>query len=486
MKSSKIASSFAFKFTEQFLTKGIGLIISIILARLLAPEDFGQVAIITVFINLTLTVVQSGLGTALVQTKELHDSDYSTVFYISMALAIVMVLALYFLAPVIGAFYNSASIVAPLRFYALSLIFSAFNTIQTAKLQREMRFKATMVTNLVATILAGSIGVALALAGHGIWALVIYNFSFVFLSSLTMFIACRWVPNHMFNKQRAKTLFGFGWKMLISGLLNSLYVDIRSLIIGKKYSTEDLGYYNRGQQFPVIISQTVNLAIRSVMLPVLSSVQDERQKLKNMLKNSSVAGCFLLFPLMVGMALVAEPFIKILLTDTWLPAVFFMQIICIAESVMILKSANLTVIMAMGRSGLYMTIEAIRRIMMIGVLLISVFAFNSIEAIVIGYAISEFIDVVIVLWPMKKLIGYGIFAQIKDLWKILLSTVIMAVAMFAISLIGLSMWPEIIIQFVVGVITYLFACWLLKENSLNMFLGLLKKFTKKKQIKIEE
>ena len=481
MESKKIVSSLAFKFTEQILAKVIGLVISILLARLLAPDDFGQVAIITVFINLSQTVIEGGFNRALVQTKELNKADYSTVFYISMAIAILMVLIIYFCAPVIGQFYDSVSLVAPLRFYALSLIFGAFNSIQTAKLQREMRFKATMLARLIATILSGAVGVALAYAGFGIWALVIYNFSFIFLSCITMFIACRWLPNTRFSKDSAKRLFGFGWKILVSSLLCSLYNDVRSLVIGKKYSTEDLGYYNRGEQFPSIISMTLDTAIQSVMLPSMSSVQDKKDEFRALLKKAITFGGFLIIPLMVGLAIVSEPVIRILLTDKWLPAVPFMQFICLGNITVSLRSSNLVAIMAIGKSGLYMKLEIIRRIVMLIILVITVFAFNSIMAIVIGYVVSSIVDMVIILVPTKKLFGYGLLDQIKDLWKILLSSFIMACATYAISFIGLSIWLELIVQIVVAFAVYFVACYLLKEKSLFLIKKIVQKFFRKKK-----
>ena len=267
--------------------------------------------------------------------------------------------------------------------------------------------------------------------------------------------------------------------MLVSALLCSIYNDVRSLIIGKKYSTEDLGYYNRGEQFPGIISMTIDTAIQSVMLPSLSSFQDMEEEFKSLLKKAVTFGGFVVIPVMVGLCMVTEPVIRILLTDKWLPAVPYMQYVCIANVTVSLRSSNLIAVMAKGKSGLYMKLEIIRRITMLLILLFSVFAFNSIIAIVIGYVISSFIDTIIILVPSKKIFGYGMCEQIKDLWKIMVASIIMVCAMFGVSLIGLSIWWELIVQFIVGVFIYFLSCWLMKEKSLTFIRMLFDKFTKK-------
>ncbi|MBE5743459.1 MAG: lipopolysaccharide biosynthesis protein [Clostridiales bacterium] len=483
MENKKVVSSLAFKMAEQFSVKGIGLIISIVLARILSPDDFGQLAILTVFINLSLNLIQSGFGSALVQTKELGKYDYSTAFYINLAISFAMVVILFVLAPLISKFYNSNGLVAPLRFYSISLLFGAFNSIQTAKLQREMKFRASMFARLTATLLSGGIGIALAYFGYGLWALVIYNFSYIVLSSITMFFVCRWLPRFEFSKERAKVLWGFGWKMLVSSFLCSIYADIKSLIIGKKYSTDDLGYYNRGDQFPYIISNTIDTAIQSVMFPVLSKIQDQKEKLRETLKKSISMGSLFIFPVMIGLLVVAKPLTIILLTEKWLPSVPYMQLLCLAHMTISLNSANLTVIKSMGRSDVYMKLEIIRRIIMIAILLVTVFAFNSVMAIVIGYVISLWLDVIIISIPVKKLLGLGAISQFRLIWKIVLSVIIMAVATYFVGLISLPVWLTLIIQIIVGITSYVLCCLLFREKNFLEILGIIKKLFNKKSIK---
>lgn len=477
--TKKIVSSLSFKFFEQLAVKGLGLIISIILARLLSPDNFGQLAIMAVFINLSLSLIQSGFGTALIQTKDLSKKDYSTAFYINLLLSITMVAIIFVTAPFIGKFYNSTAIVAPLRFYSLSLLFGAFNSIQTAKLQREMRFKASMYARLFATIASGILGIVFAYLGYGIWALVVYNFSYIVISSFTMLCASRWLPKFEFSKDRAKVLWGFGWKMFVSSLLCSLYDDVRSLVVGKKYSTDDLGYYNRGAQFPMIISTTTESAIQSVMFPVFSKEQDKKERLIAMLERSLSLSCLIIFPIMIGIAIVAKPLVVILLTEKWLPAVDYVYIFCIAYMTKSLTTPNLTAIKAIGRSDIYMKLEIIRRVAMMVVLLISVFCFNSVLAIVIGFAISLWVDVIIISIPMKKLFNFGILKQFKLIWKILLATLIMAIFVYLVGILNINIYLSFTLQILCGIVVYSAVCLLIKEQNFLYLAKMVKKFIKK-------
>lgn len=480
MKKKTIISSLAYKFTERLLVKGLGLVISVVLARLLSPDDFGQLAILAVFINLSQTIIQSGMNTALVQSKEIDKSDYSTVFYLSFGLATILIIVLFFCAPAISLMYESEALIAPLRVYALSLLFGAFNSVQVAKLQREMKFKATMVASLIATVVSGSVGIILAYLGAGIWALVFYNFAYIVCSCFTMLLAAKWFPAPVFSIKRARKLFNYGGKMFVSAMLCSLYNDIRTLIIGKKFSTEDLGYYNRGQQFPGIISMTLDSSIQSVMFPALSSVQDQATAVRAMQKKSLGLGALMAFPVMIGLALVAEPFIRLLLTEKWLPCVIYMQYLCVADASITLCSSNLVAIKSVGRSDIYMYLEIIRRILMIIILTISVVCFHSVEAIAIGYVISSWLDAIVIAIPMKKITGYGLLEQIKGLWKIGLATLVMAVAVVAVNQIVLPTVVSLLVSAVTGGIVYIIACWLLREENFNYVIKTMKGFLKKK------
>lgn len=479
MERSKIVSSLLFKFAERFSVKGIGLVISILLARLLLPEDFGRLVILNVFINLSLTVIESGLSTALVQSREADDRDYSTVLYISLALAALMVALLHFAAPYIAAYYDSPGIVRPLRVYSLSLFFGAFNSVQTARIQREMRFKQQLRCSLAATLIAGPLGVLLAALGCGIWALVGYYFVQIVSYGIAMLIALRWLPRSRFSAASAKRLYAFGLRMLGSSLLTTLYNDLRSLVIGKKYSTEDLAYYDRGQQFASIISLNIDAALQSVMLPVYSSVQDEPERMRAMVRRSVSLGTLIIFPAMLGLAAVAEPLVRVLLTDKWLPSVVFIQLLCLGEAQVPLTSTNLVALKALGRSDIYMRQELLRRSLMLIVLLVTVFAFRSMEVIACGFVFSAWLDAVVTSLPLCRLLGYGFLEQLRDTWPAALSAAVMCLAVSALNALPLAPALRLLIQLPCGAAVYCGMSLLLKAEGFSYALGMLRKYLKK-------
>ena len=475
MSQGKVVSSLIYKFSERLLVKGLGLIISIILARLLSPTEFGQIALIMVFINLSIVLIDSGLNTALVQEKNKTNEDYSTVFYISFAIASIVIVILWLCAPYIGKYYNDDAIVLPLRVYSFSLLVHAGNAVLIAKMQREMRFKQMMWCNLTVSIISGTAGVAMAYAGLGIWALVNYYFFSALLLFILLSLVTRWHPIWIFSITRAKTLFSYGWKMLVSGFLCSIYNDIRALIIGKVYSPADLGYYNRGQQFPDIISHTIDNAIQSVMFPVMAKEQDDMSKIRMTLRRTISMGALIIMPLMFGLAAVAHPFIELLLTAKWLPCVVYMQCICIGCASLPMVSSCLVAIKAIGRSDVYMKLELVRRIAMLIVLMISVFCFNSVLAIAVGYAISSWIDFVIISLVTKRLVGYGLFEQFADIWKVVIISVMMSCLVYAIGSLHLANIFVLSIQIVAGVVVYGALCYVFRIEGLSILLNKIRK-----------
>lgn len=474
MKKTVVISSLIYKTVERFSVKGLGFIIGILLARLLSPEAYGQIAIINVFVNLSQSIIEGGLGTALVQNKKTDDRDFSTVFFICMAMSVVMTGLVYAGAPFIADYYSSPEILMPLRVYAFSVFFSSYGSILTAKIQREMRFKQMLVCSLTATIISGSLAVALAFSGAGIWTLVVYYFSHTVVDCMAMMIAVRWVPRWTFSVQRAKELYSFGWKMLAASMMCSLYYDLRSLIIGKRFSTEDLGYYDRGQQFPFTIHFALDASIQSVMFPVLAKAQDSREEMRHIMRKTLGLGAVMIFPAMMGLAAVAEPLIKLLLTDKWLPCVLYMQIICIAQVPSFIISSNLVAIKSTGRSDIYMKLEFFRRMVMLVVLALTVLLFDTVIAMAYSYALSSWIDLVIVILSNKRLIGYKLADQMKDVWPAVPPTLIMTALVYAINYVQLPLLLALCIQILGGILIYMILCKLFRVKTFNYVLDMLK------------
>lgn len=462
---NKVASSFLYKFIERFSVKGIGLIIGIVLARLLSPTVFGEIAIIMVFVNLSITVVQTGLSTALVQNKDVKDEDYSTVFFINFVVSLILIAILFFVAPLVGQLYKNDGLILPLRVYAFSLLFCSFNSIQTAKLQREMKFLETMISTLVATVLSGTIGIVFAIKNPTIWALIVYYFSNTVFSSIAMGFASKWMPKLVFSWQRAKVLFSYGWKMLVSGLLCSIYGDIRSLIIGKVYSEEALGYYSKGMQFPDIVSNTVDNSIQGVMFPIMSQSQEDKAKLKETLKKSIAYVTFFVFPAMLGMLAVAEPFVRSILTDKWADSIIYIRILSLGYMFTPIVSSELVCIKSTGNSMAYMISEIIRRVMMMVVLLISLFAFHSVEAIAWGFVVSSFLDVIIVTLFVQKEVKFSFKDLLISIFNSLLCAILMGVGVFFLPKLIPNNLVVLILQILLGAVLYIAFCFLFKNKT---------------------
>lgn len=474
MPRGKVFSSLIYKFSERLMLKGLGLIISIILARLLSPTEFGQIAIIMVFINLSIVFIDSGLNTALVQDKHTSKEDYSTVFYVSFAIAVFIVIILWFTAPLIGKYYDDSTLVLPLRVYSFSLLVGAAKSVLVAKMQREMQFKQMMWCNLVACVLSGSIGVIMAYAGYGIWALIAYYFASTLLTCFLLSYATKWHPILKFSINRAKKLFSFGWKIMISGVLCSVYYDIRALIIGKLYSSADLGYYNRGQQIPDVVSHTIEGALQSVMFPVMSQCQDEKEKVKSILLRTTSMGALIIMPVMLGIAAISEPLVSFLLTDKWLPCVIYMQLICLANISIPINKPCLIAIQSLGRSDIFMKLEIVRRVAMLLILIVSVICFDSVLAIAVSYVFSLWFDYFIIIYPTKRLTGLRLTEHLKAVYKIAIASILMAIAVFMIGQINLRSWLLLLIQIPSGICIYILLCQLLKIDSYHDLLNKIK------------
>ena len=464
MDKRKVISSLIYKFIERLSVKGLGLVISIVLARMLDPENFGQLAIMTVFINLSQVIVEGGFTTALIQRKDVTECDYSTVFFINIALAVVCFVLLQITAPYISAYYEQ-NITRYLQVYAFTVFFGAFNALQVARMQKRMQFRKIMICSLIATVISGAVGIILAYCNFGLWALVIYNMTNSVITCITAAYAERWLPKFEFSLHRAKLLFSYGWKMFVSAVLCSLYGDIRSLVIGKRFSSNDLAYYNRGQQFPQVISHTLDSAIQSVMFPTMAEVQDEKEKLVKILRKAETMGAYVIVPAMFGLAAVSEGVVRLLLTDKWIVCVPYMQWLCIANAAVPILSSNLIAIKASGRSDIYMRLEIIRRILLLSVLVFSVVVFRSVKAMAISFCFSYWLDAVVSMIPVQQIFGYNIKMQFKDLWKTFFAAFVMFLAVWMMGALPLGLWVLLVAQILVGVLVYIAVSAALKVES---------------------
>jgi teichuronic acid exporter len=483
VEKTKVFSSLVWKLLERGGTQGIQFLIQIVLARLLAAEQFGTIAIVMVFINIAQVFVQSGFNTALIQKKDADDVDFSSVFYLSLALAGILYLIIFLSAPIIARFYKDDILVPVIRVLSLTLFFGTLNSIQNAYIARNLMFKKLFKSSLGAIIISGSFGLFAAYQGLGVWALVVQQLTNQMTISIIMWFTVKWRPKFIFSIARVKDLFSYGWKLLASSLLNTLYLEIRTLFIGRMYTSSTLGYYNRGQQIPKVIVSNIDGSIQSVMLPTLSAHQDDKKKVKDMMRRAIMTSSFLIFPMMIGMAVVAEPLVKIVLTDKWLPAVPFLQIFCISYALIPIHTANLQAINAMGRSDIFLRLEVVKKLL--GLVILGISLPFGVYAIAIGQVISAIISTFINVYPNKHLLNYSYREQWADIMPSLVLAVIMGITVYMFNLINIAAWKVLGLQLVVGVGSYIGLAKIFRVESLSYLIATLTNLFKRRKYNSE-
>ena len=478
--SKKIISSLLWKFMERMGASCIQFVLQIILARLLDPEHYGALSLMIIFTSLATIFVQRGFNTALIQNKDVTDEDYSSVFWVTFGVAGIIYVILFFCAPLIAQLYQMPYIVWPFRILALMLFPGALNSIQLAKLSRNMEFKKIFTGNLAGILTAGIISVIVALLGGGIWALVAQNLLNILIACLVMRFTCNINLHFICNLKRVKVLFSYGWKLLVSGIIDAIYQDIRSLFIGIKYNSATLGYYDRGKQFPNFLTNSINLSVKSVMLSAMAAEQEDKTKIKSMMRTSISLTCYLLFPVMAGLAGVASPLVELILGEKWLPCVPFLQIYCFTYAFYPVHSCNIQAINAIGRSDIYLKLEIIKKSYGLIALLIAVFCFDNPIAIALTGIITTVISCFINASPNKKLVGYAYIDQIKDYLPSFLSAMFMLICVHAILRFNLSLWLTLILQILVGIVVYLCISVIFKIKPFLILFQYVKKFLKKR------
>ncbi len=478
-RKKKVFSNFIWRLAERCGAQIVTLVVSIVLARLLDPVVYGTVALVTVITTILQVFVDSGMGNALIQKKNADILDFSTVFFFNIVLCIVLYTILFFCAPLIAEFYGMSDLTPVIRVLGTIIIISGVKNVQQAYVSKHLLFKRFFWATLGGTITAAGVGIGMAYAGYGVWALVAQYLVNATMDTIILWITVKFRPKFVFSFKRLKGLFSFGWKLLVSSLLDTGYKELRSLIIGKKYSSEDLAYYNQGNKYPGYVATNVNSAIDSVLLPVMSEEQDNRQRVKEMTRRAIKTSSFILWPLMMGIAACAEPIVSLLLTDKWLPCVLYLRIFCITYAFYPIHTANLNAIKAMGRSDLFLILEIIKKAL--GLALIFGFMWISVEAMAWSCILSSVCGQIINSWPNKKLLHYKYLEQIKDILPSILLSLVMAAAVYAIHFIGLSDWLTLLIQVPLGMLIYIGGAKLLKFETMDYMLQILKQMKKKKE-----
>lgn len=473
--AEKVINGLIWTYLERFLAKTISLLVSIILARLMLPEDYGVIAIVMIFIELANTLVVNGFGTALIQKEGIDTRDFSSMFYSSFLFSAAIYVIVYLAAPAIAGFYEMEIIIPVLRVMALRIPIASVNSIQQAYVSKQMAFKKFFFSTLGGTVFSAFVGIYMAFAGYGVWALVCQYMSNSIIDTVVLSLTSGWRLTREFSIERVKTLFSFGWKIVASSLLITLYGNIRDLIIGKRYSSSDLAYSNRGRQFPALISENINTSISKVLFPALSQYQNSREEMKRLTRRAIRTGTFVLTPVLVGLAAVAEPFVTIVLTEKWTLCVPFLKIMCIVYIFQPIQTASIQAMKALGRSDVYLRLEIWKKIAGILILLISLYCFRSVFAIIAGGLVAEILSTLFNFPANKKLLSYTYEEQIKDV----IPPIVLSFAMwFILSFLSLLPLPAGILlpsQIILGVIMYISGSIVFKVESFRYLFNLIKK-----------
>lgn len=476
----KTITGTAWKFGERISAQAVNFVVSIILARLLLPEDYGIIALVTVFITICDKLVVSGFATSLIQKKDADNLDFSTVFFFSVGMSLVLYAAMFFGAPLIADFYSAYDrelLINVIRVMGIQIIATAVNSVQQAYVSRTMQFKKTLWSTLSGTVLSAIVGISMAYAGYGVWALVAQYCVNVVTVMIVLWIVVRWRPELRFSVKRFKDLFSYGWKIFVASIIKVLYNDLRSLVIGKFYSASDLAYYNKGQSFPQLVESNVGGTIESVLFPAISKKQSSKDEMLGILRRAIKTSTYILMPILAGLAAVAEPLIEILLTEKWLPSTIYMQILCFTFMLMPIEIDNLQAIKAMGRSDIALKLEIIKKVIGISLLVVSI-PFG-VKAIAISMLIGSVANAIVDAIPNIKLLGYKFTQQIKDFGPSLVMSLIMFACVYPLSLFKMNDFLMIFIQAIVGASIYLVLSLVTKNESLRYILNLVKGILKK-------
>lgn len=472
-------SNLLWRFFERCGAQGVAFIVQLVLALLLEPELYGTIALITIFTTIMQVFVDSGMGNALIQKKDADDLDFSSVFYFNMALCTLLYAVMFACAPLIADFYERPEMVPMVRVLSLILIISGVKNVQQAYVSRNMLFKKFFFSTLGGTIGAAIVGIAMAYLGFGVWALIAQMLLNAAVDTTILWITVKWRPKKMFSLERLKGLFKFGWKLLVSALIDAVYNDVRQLIIGKFYSSSDLAFYNRGKQFPQFIVTNVNNSIDSVLLPTMSKAQNDPAAVKSMTSRSIKISTYVMMPLMVGLAVCAEPLVALILKDKWLPCVPFLRIFCFTFAFYPIHTANLNAVKAMGRSDLFLKLEILKKI--IGIVAILATMRISVMAMAYSLLVTSILSQIINSWPNKKLMNYSYLEQLKDMMPQIGLSLGMGVVVYCVQFLGLNNILTLMIQVILGGVLYIGGSKLFHVDSFEYILSMIMRILKKRK-----
>ncbi len=466
---------------ERICAQAVTFVVTVVLARLLMPDEFGLIAIVNVFVAVVDILITSGFSLALIQKKETDELDFSSAFYASLVLAAILYVIFFFCAPWIAGLYKNELLIPLIRVTGIKFFISAVNCVQQAYVSRQMIFRKFFFATFFGTVVSGVVGITLALNRAGVWALVAQLLTNPFIDTIILFITVKWHPRLLFSLERLKALFNYGWKIMCSYLAGTFFNRLSNLVVGARYSPTQLGFYNQGERLPGLVTGSITSTLESVLFPAISKYQDDREKMKASVRRSVSLGNYILMPMLFGLAAVSDRLVILLLGQKWAMAIPYVQIFCIQGITLLLSSINLQIIKACGRSDILLGIEFIKKPVLLGVIILA--ARVSPLFLALCVALYAYFALFVDAFPNKKLIDYTFWEQLWDVKYSFLLSAIMGLAVWGLgklgSTLGLVDWLVLVFQIAAGIIIYVLLSMLFKNKDFYYIKNLiLEKFKK--------
>lgn len=461
-------------FTDAFLVRGLSFVAMIILARWIGPTDFGLIGMIAVFIAMGKSLTDSGMTNSLIRTKEPEQTDYSTVFIVNLTMSVLVYCIIFYSAPHIADFFGYSILINIIRVYCLLFLVISFSAVQLAILTKEMKFKKIAIINFPSTLIGVSVGLYLGYSNYGVWSIVWMYLSTEIVRTVLLWLTSNWNPSLNFSKVKFKLHFKFGYKLVLSGLLDTIFKNIYNVLIGKYFSAQTLGFYERSKQFSEYPSANLTSILSKVTYPMLSQMQDNPVRLENIYRKLIRISFFIIAPLMLGAAALAKPLFLLILGNEWLPAVLFFQILTLAMILYPIHSFNLNILQVYGRSDLFLKLEIIKKII-ISISVLVAFQFG-VVGLVWSSVFTSVAALIINMFYSSKLINYPIQQQVKDLSITLIIALFTALMMFSVTILlsDLVLIVQIIGASLIGIIIYIGINYLIIKSPLHQGILLLK------------
>ena len=480
---NKAFSGMIWKFMERICAQVVSLIVSIVLARILMPDDYSIVSIVTIFFTFCNVFISGGLNTALIQKKDADVEDYSTVLHTSMFVALILYMVMFFLAPSIANLYSKQILIPVIRIMSLTFFINAFKSVLSAYTSSNLQFKKFFFSTIVGTIISAFVGIYMAINGYGAWALVAQQMTNSLLDTLILYLTTKYRIIFKVSFKKLKSLFSYGWKIFVSSIISVIYDQINPLIVGVKYTSKDLAYYSKGQSYPGLINSTISDTLQSVLFPIMSKVQDNKEMVLSVTRKYIKVASYVIFPMMIGLFSVSDIFVEVVLTEKWLPIVPYIQIFCFSYMLNIIQVGNLQAIKAIGRSDITLILEIVKKSFYLIIIILFVILSKNPIVLALSSIVCTVFATVVNTYPNRKLLGYKYKYQLNDLLPNLIISVIMGIVVYLIKYIQISKVLILILQVFIGIIVYILLSKFTKNENLYYLIDYVRSYFRKRDAK---